>query len=116
MLFKQFDERRNDYTGPFEVEAMESFVSGHSLPLVTTFSRETAPKIFGGNIRTHLLVFADSEQDSFDDLFAGLETVAKEYRSRALVIHVPPSEAQVMNYFGLEEGKYPPIHSKMDRV
>jgi len=48
---------RADYSGAADAEAIKKFVRAESLALVTEFSDEAAPKIFGGDIKSHLLLF-----------------------------------------------------------
>ena len=60
VLFKKFDERLNVL--PVEgltKEAVKKHVAENSLPLVIEFTQETAQKIFGGDIKNHLLLFVD---------------------------------------------------------
>lgn len=53
----QFDEGRIVYEGENKPEDIKKWVSSESLPLVVEFSHETAAKIFGGEIKNHLLMF-----------------------------------------------------------
>jgi protein disulfide-isomerase A1 len=82
----------------------QKWVSAHSLPLVVTFSQETAPRIFRGDLKTHYLLFADGEDEG-----AGAAAL-KEFRAsasaakgsgKALFVVVPSSEDRVMGYFGI---------------
>merc|ERR1711936_1254181 len=58
VLFKKFDEGRNDLTeGLTDVEGITKFVASSALPLVVEFNQETAQKIFSGEIKSHLLMF-----------------------------------------------------------
>jgi hypothetical protein len=43
---------------------------------------QTAPKIFGGELRTHLLAFYSSEDEKAEDYTAGLKKVAKEFKGQ----------------------------------
>ncbi len=40
VLFKNFDEGRNDFTGKFDADEILNFVSANSLPLVVAFTQE----------------------------------------------------------------------------
>ena len=57
VIFKNFDEGRNDLEGEVTEESVATFVAGNSLPLVVDFSQDTAQKIFSGDIKSHLLLF-----------------------------------------------------------
>ena len=50
VIFKNFDEGRNDLEGEVTEESVVAFVAGNSLPLVVDFSQDTAQKIFSGDI------------------------------------------------------------------
>jgi len=50
VVFKKFDEGRNDLTTDFEDEKIAKFVKVSSLPLIVDFNHETAQKVFGGEI------------------------------------------------------------------
>ena len=57
VLFKQFDEGKNEFEGDYEVEALTKFVEANAMPLVVEFNHESAQKIFSGAIKSHLLLF-----------------------------------------------------------
>ena len=60
VLFKKFDEGKNVLpAADLTVEALKKHVAENSLPLVIEFTQETAQKIFGGEIKNHLLLFVD---------------------------------------------------------
>ena len=65
VLVKKFDDLRVDYTGAAEAAAIISFVKAESIALVTEFSDEAAPKIFGGDIKSHLLLFISKKAEDF---------------------------------------------------
>ena len=58
VLLKQFDEGRVEYDGDSTSDDLVKFIKLESMPLVNEFNEETAPKIFGGEIMQHLLLFA----------------------------------------------------------
>ena len=78
VLFKKFDEGRNDLpAADITVEAVKKHVAENSLPLVIEFTQETAQKIFGGEIKNHLLLFVDkvSEEERVGErLFSSKRT------------------------------------------
>jgi protein disulfide-isomerase A1 len=79
-LFKSFDDGRVDYTGENSAEDINAFVNSESLPLVSEFNDETAPKIFGGDITQHVLLFAAKSAGTYDENFAALSTAAKDFK------------------------------------
>jgi protein disulfide-isomerase A1 len=103
VLFKQFDEKRNDYTGDLTSEMdMSDFINSNSLPLVIPFNQNTARKIFGGPIKSHLLLFTND--NTYEQTFS---SVAESFRGRMLAITVDQSDAEnekVCQFFGLEGG------------
>jgi len=46
VLFKKFDEGRNDFTGEFSEEEIKKFVHANQLALISEFNQETAQKNF----------------------------------------------------------------------
>lgn len=57
-LFNQFEDPRNKFEGEeFSEDALKSWVFVQSMPTIVEFSHETASKIFGGQIKYHLLLF-----------------------------------------------------------
>jgi len=107
VLFKDFDEGRVVFDGDADSAAVSSFVRDNSLPLVVKFSPETAPKIFGGSVKTHVLIMASDEMDGFSDLKTAWAGEAANYRGRAIFIWVPPSEDRILSYFDVTSADLP---------
>jgi protein disulfide-isomerase A1 len=63
VLFKQFDEGRNDFEGEFTVDAVKKFVEDNSVPTIMKFDDKAAKLIFGGG-KDCLFVFADDSDAS----------------------------------------------------
>ena len=47
------------------------------------FHLQTAPKIFGGNVKSHLLCFFPSSSEHKDEFLTNLRTVAKDFKGKA---------------------------------
>jgi len=110
VVFKQFDEGRATYDGEFVAEEIIKFVLAEQLPLLTVFSDQTAPKIFGGDIRTHLLSFYSSEDDKAAEYTEGLKTVAKEFKGKILFVHINTGDDdsdRVSSFFNIEDDDTP---------
>merc|ERR1711963_738183 len=83
-LFKKFDEGFNK----FESGDLAAFVKENMLAYVTEFSDKTAPKIFGGDIKKHILMFAAKSSSDFDDQLSAFTEVAKGFRGKVLFVHI----------------------------
>lgn len=46
VLYKQFDEKRNDFTGDFTAANLKTFVDDHSFPTVMPFNDRAIQKVF----------------------------------------------------------------------
>lgn len=111
VVFKKFDEGRATYEGEYVAEEIVKFVLAEQLPLLTVFSDQvsnisilceisfhsispsislpqTAPKIFGGDIRTHLLAFYSSEDESAEKFTTDLKAVAKEFKGNVSLTQI----------------------------
>lgn len=84
-FISQFDEGHVDYTGDVSEEALKSFVFVQSLPLVVEFNHETATKIFGGEIKSHFLLFLSKKEGHFEKYLENAQKVAKDYRDKVVV-------------------------------
>ena len=81
MLFKKFDEGRNDL--PVEgltAAAVKAHISANSLPLGVEFTQETAQKIFGGDAKNHLLLFIPKSGADFEKIHADYKTAAAAFK------------------------------------
>merc|ERR1711962_584455 len=65
VLFKAFDEGKNEFDGEYTAEAVQKFVEANAMPLVVEFNHESAQKIFSGAIKSHLLLFVSYKSDDF---------------------------------------------------
>lgn len=78
----QFDDGKSLYEGKPEVDAVKKFVQTESLPLVVEFNHDTAQKIFGGDIKSHLLLFLSKAAGHYDDLLSNAKSVAAPFREQ----------------------------------
>jgi protein disulfide-isomerase A1 len=107
VLYKHFDEGRVAHSGKFDKESIETFVGANSVPLVPTFSSETAPKIFGSGIESHFLYFNDESSSAHAGIIEQLRTVATEFKGKTLFVYVPASEERVMTFFDFNKNDLP---------
>jgi len=110
VLFKKFDEGRNELEGEITSESIKKFVSANSLPLVVEFSHETAQKIFGGEIKAHNLLFASKKSSDYETIVEAFRNVAKDFKNKVLFVTINTDEEdheRIMEFFGLKKEETP---------
>jgi protein disulfide-isomerase A1 len=110
VVFKKFDEGRASMAAPADVtsEQITEFLAGHLLPLIVPFSQETAPKIFGGNVKQHFIVFIDkTKAEETEEVKKQAQPVAEEFRGKYLFVTVDKTDSRVTEFFGIKDSDYP---------
>merc|ERR1711981_1532198 len=110
VLFKKFDEGRNDYDGEYKAKDIAAFVGANSLPVLVEFSGETANKIFGGDIKKHCVLFLSSKSEDFKTQSDLATKVAKDYKGKLLFVFIDvskPDSARVLDFFGVKGDEAP---------
>jgi len=69
-------------TGAINVEEVQQFVMTNRLPLVTEFTQESASKIFGGDVKNHMLLFVSKKADDFQSNFDTFKEVAPNFKGK----------------------------------
>jgi protein disulfide-isomerase A1 len=112
ILFKKFDEGRNDFSGTFEIEELKKFIHANQLALVSEFNQETAQKIFGGDIKVHNLLFASKKSDKFESQLSEFKNAASKFRGRSIFVLIDTDvdeNERVMEFFGLKKEDAPTL-------
>lgn len=99
----------------YEGEAVEAdikkFVQTNSLPLIVEFNHDTAQKIFGGEIKSHLLLFLSSgNKESFEKISQAARSVAKPFREQVLFVTIDADEddhQRILEFFGMQNKEVP---------
>lgn len=110
VLFKKFDDNRSDLEGEITPEAVTKFVAAEALPLVVEFNHDTAQKIFGGEIRSHLLLFFSKEAGHFDKYMEGARNVGKLHKGQVLFVSIDAdddSHQRILEFFGMKKEEVP---------
>lgn len=110
ILYKKFDEGRNDYDGKYEAEEISKFVRANSLPLLVEFTGETAQKIFGGEIKRHLVLFVSGKSEDFSTQKELATKVASEHKGNVLFVYIDtakPDNKRVLDFFSMKETDAP---------
>jgi protein disulfide-isomerase A1 len=87
-------------------DELAAWAAAQALPLVVVFSPDTAPKIFAGALKTHLLLFAD-DGEAHAPAVAALAAAAAANAAPVLFVRVPPTEDRVVSYFGIDAADMP---------
>ncbi|XP_042204446.1 protein disulfide-isomerase-like isoform X1 [Homarus americanus] len=110
ILFKDFDEGKNVYDGDVTEAEITKFVAANSLPLVVDFNHETASKIFGGEIKSHLLVFLSKEAGHYDAHLEACRGAAKGFKGQVLFVTINTDEedhSRILEFFGMKKEEVP---------
>eukprot|EP00911_Craspedida_sp_UC1_P002855 UC1_evm1s2092 len=87
-------------------EAIDAFVSTVSLPDVLNFNEKNAPKIFGGDLKVHFLLFTKhSDEEAHVPLAEAFAAAAKTFKGKLLFVTVDvevEEHASIMEFFKLE--------------
>lgn len=110
ILFKKFDEGKAVLDGEITEQAIKKFVAAQSLPLVVEFNHDTAQKIFGGEIKSHLLIFLSKEAGHFDKYLDAARESAKGFREQLLFVSINSDEEdhqRILEFFGMKKEEVP---------
>lgn len=110
IIFKQFDEGKAVYEGESNDAEIKKFLTAQSMPLIVEFNHESAQKIFGGEIKSHLLMFLSKEAGHLDKYTEGAKEVAKKFRNEVLFVTINADEEdhkRILDFFGMEKEEVP---------
>uniref|UniRef100_A0A5F5Q0B7 protein disulfide-isomerase n=2 Tax=Equus TaxID=9789 RepID=A0A5F5Q0B7_HORSE len=112
VLFKKFDEGRNNFEGEITKEKLLDFVKHNQLPLVIEFTEQTAPKIFGGEIKTHILLFLPKSVSDYDGKLSNFKKAAESFKGKILFIFIDSDHTdnqRILEFFGLKKEECPAV-------
>uniref|UniRef100_A0A8B9J4H7 protein disulfide-isomerase n=1 Tax=Astyanax mexicanus TaxID=7994 RepID=A0A8B9J4H7_ASTMX len=112
VLFKKFDEGRNTFDGELSKEGLLSFIKANQLPLVIEFTEQTAPKIFGGEIKSHILLFVPKASKDFQDKMDNFRKAAEGFKGKILFIFIDSDvddNQRILEFFGLKKEECPAL-------
>lgn len=112
VLVKQFDERRNDFEGEFTAEEIAAFVGSNSLPLFIEFTQESAQRIFSGEVKQHLLLFAKKTEEGYQAYNDTMRALGEQYRGKFLFVSIDMDKdenSRIAEFFGLGKDDYPAV-------
>ncbi|KAL2764528.1 protein disulfide-isomerase precursor [Daubentonia madagascariensis] len=112
VLFKKFDEGRNNFEGEVTKENLLDFIKHNQLPLVIEFTEQTAPKIFGGEIKTHILLFLPKSVSDYDGKLNNFKKAAESFKGKILFIFIDSDHTdnqRILEFFGLKKEECPAV-------
>ncbi|CAH2291797.1 disulfide-isomerase [Pelobates cultripes] len=112
VLFKKFDEGRNNFEGEVKKEEVLSFIKSNQLPLVIEFTEQTAPKIFGGEIKTHNLFFLPKSSPDYQEKLDNFKKAASNFKGKILFIFIDSDHTdnqRILEFFGLKKEECPAV-------
>jgi len=110
ILFKSFDEGKSVFEGKSTEEAIKKFVAVQSMPLIVDFNHDSAQKIFGGDIKSHLLMFISKEAGHIEKYAQPAKELAKQFRDRVLFVTINADEEdhqRILEFFGMKKEEVP---------
>lgn len=110
ILFKQFDDGKAVFEGDFTEEALKKFVNSQAMPLVVDFNHESAQRIFGGEIKSHLLMFLSKEAGHFEKYAEPSKEISKKFREHILFVSINADEEdhqRILEFFGMKKEEIP---------
>ncbi|KAI5613755.1 protein disulfide-isomerase precursor [Silurus asotus] len=112
VLFKKFDEGRNTFDGELTKENLLIFIRANQLPLVIEFTEQTAPKIFGGDIKSHILLFVPKANQDFQEKLDQFKKAAEGFKGKILFIFIDSEvedNQRILEFFGLKKDECPAL-------
>ncbi|CAI9761515.1 unnamed protein product [Fraxinus pennsylvanica] len=103
VLLKKEAEKVTHYDEQFTESTIAKFVFANKLPLVTTFTRESAPLIFESPIKKQLLLFTTSKDS--EKVVPTFQEAAKLFKGKLIFVQVEMDNEDVgrpvADYFGV---------------
>ncbi|NWX39484.1 PDIA1 isomerase, partial [Steatornis caripensis] len=112
VLFKKFDEGRNNFEGDLTKDNLLNFFKANALPLVIEFTEQTAPKIFGGEIKTHILLFLPKSVSGYQEKLDNFKSAAGNFKGKILFIFIDSDHSdnqRILEFFGLKKEECPAV-------
>ncbi|KAG4072646.1 hypothetical protein HA402_004735 [Bradysia odoriphaga] len=110
ILFKNFDEGKSVYDGESSEEEIKKFVAVQSMPLIVDFNHESAQKIFGGDIKSHLLMFISKEAGHVEKYAEPAKELSRGFRDKVLFVTIDADEEdhqRILEFFGMKKEEVP---------
>lgn len=118
VIFKTFDEKRNDLAKGYDAAAFKSFVESKSTPVVMKFDEKSAQLIFGKNT-PGLFLYYDKNAENASALEGVFSEIASEFKSKIQSIKTGITEGletRLAEYIGVTAADLPSVRITDTRV
>jgi len=111
VLFKKFDEGRNDLPAGFSGDSLKQFIDSNSTPTVMKFDEKCAQHIFGKSVPA-IFLYRDRNSESSERLDAVFTQVAKQHKGRIQFVITDITEGletRLAEYIGVTSADLPTV-------
>ncbi|KAM3921443.1 protein disulfide-isomerase-like [Leptodactylus fuscus] len=112
VLFKKFDEGRNNYDGEATKEQVVNFIKSNRVPVFIEFTDQTAPKIFDGQIKTQILFLLPKSASDYQDKLDNFKKAATSFKGKILFVLIDsdlPDNQNILEFFVLKKEDCPAV-------
>jgi protein disulfide-isomerase A1 len=110
VLFKKFDEGRNDFTGPITFGEFGDFIDSYSSPLTQSWTEKTNDLVVNKK-NPALFLFRSTDSYNFIHLDEMLKNVSRRLKGKLLVIttDIAESSSKLAEHFGISNNDLPVV-------
>ena len=88
ILFRQDEEKPSIYDSEYDEARVKNFIDFHKIPDVIEFTEENANTIFSVDIKTHLVLFVNSTNSSFQDTITQFREASTKFKGKAIFTYI----------------------------
>ncbi|CAJ0953854.1 unnamed protein product, partial [Mesorhabditis belari] len=111
-LLKKNDNDKTFFDEELKADTLKAWIQANRLPLVAEYTQKARSSLFGGEIKSHNLLFISKKSSKFEEIFEQFKTAAKEFKGKVLFVYVDTDvkeNAKVMEFFGIVNDDLPTI-------
>ncbi|KAK4876714.1 hypothetical protein RN001_009220 [Aquatica leii] len=112
VLFEKFGIEKAEFIDDLTLSSMKSFVEIESAPLIHELNTLNAERIFGSNIKNHLVIFVSKKRNNVDHVLNLAKPIAKDYRKKITFLTINSDDerlGQLLMYFNIKPSETPAI-------